>query len=228
LKSLSVRLVLVCILLFAALTVGASAKPPTLEPAGDFPSTIVPSHEYPFGLTYKQSEGDPPAKLAMIVDAPGRQISIPIQVPGGDPTSATGVPLVWHFTPDASGQYQYHFEVTSTTGGFARYPAGSGEIEMESPNPVIKYVVLAVGLVIALLFLPFVVYLLARSANKRSDPAAAARIALLIGLLSFCGLAWYLFLRDAQDAPSRMLGIIIEVLAVGAFLVVMLNRRRAV
>jgi len=99
---------------------------------------------------------------------------------------------------------------------------------MESPNPVIKYVVLAVGLVIALLFLPFVVYLLARSANKRSDPAAAARIALLIGLLSFCGLAWYLFLRDAQDAPSRMLGIIIEVLAVGAFLVVMLNRRRAV
>jgi hypothetical protein len=226
LKSLSVRLVLVCILLFAALTVSVSAKSPTLEPAGDFPSTVLPSHTYTFHLTYKQPEGDPPQTLQMIIDTPYGQVSQKAATPAGDPVA--GEDVSWVFTPERSGQYQYHFQAASATGGVARYPAGSGELGFESPSPLVKYLVLAVGLVIALLFLPFVVYLLARSANKRSDPAAAARIALLIGLLSFCGLAWYLFLNDNQDPASKTLGIIIEALAVGAFLVVMLNRRRAV
>jgi len=83
--------------------------------------------------------------------------------------------------------------------------------------------VLAAGLVVALFFLPFVVYMLARSTNKRSDPGAAARIALLIGILAFCGLAWYLFL---QNEETRIIGIAIEAIAIGAFLVVVLNRRK--
>lgn len=206
--------------------VGVSAKPPTLEPAEDFTHTVLPNHPYDFKLIYKQAEGDPPATLKMIVDAPSGQISKSISPPGGDPTA--GIPLIWNFIPDQSGQYQYHFEVTSTTGGFARYPAGSNLLEFESPNSLIKYIVLAVGLVIALFFLPFIVYMLARSANKQGDPAAAARIALLIGILAFCGLAWYLFLYDNQDFPSKMLGLVIEALAVGAFLVVMITRRKAV
>ncbi len=209
------------LLLFAA---GVSAKPPTLEPAEEFTHTVLPNHPYDFKLLYKQSEGDPPATLKMIVDAPTGQISKTISTPGGDPT--VGIPLIWNFIPQQSGQYQYHFEVTSSTGGFVRYPAGSNLLEFESPSSVIKYIVLAVGLVIALFFLPFIVYMLARSANKQSDPAAAARIALLIGILSFCGLAWYLFLYDNQDIPSKSLGIIIEALAIGAFLVVMINRRK--
>jgi quinol-cytochrome oxidoreductase complex cytochrome b subunit len=227
LKPAYTRALLALSLIVTLLTLagGASAKPPTLEPASDFPGTVLPNHQYTFQLIYKQPEGDPPAKMQMIVDAPYGQVTQSGHIPAGDP--AAGVPLDWSFTPQQSGQYQYHFEVTSATGGVARFPAGAGGLEMDSPNPVIKYLVLAVGLVIALFFLPFLVYLLARSANKRSDPAAAARIALLIGILSFCGLAWYLFLYDNQDVASRTLGFIIEVLAVGAFLVVMLNRRRA-
>ena len=70
---------------------------------------------------------------------------------------------------------------------------------------------------------PFVVYMISRSINKRSDPGAAARIALLIGILAFCGLAWYLFL---QSEETRAIGIGIEAIAIGAFLVVILNRRK--
>lgn len=222
LKLLTSRLLLTLILL---LTLGLSvfAAPPTLSPAGDFPTSVVPGHTYEFKLNYKQPEGDPPTALKMIIDAPGGQISKPINAPGGDPTSAAGIPLDWTYSPDQSGQYQYHFEVTSSTGGFARYPAGNSLLSFESPNPIVKYVVLAVGLVIALFFLPFVVYMLARATNKRSDPGAAARIALLIGILAFCGLAWYLFL---QNEETRMIGIGIEAIAIGAFLVVILNRRR--
>lgn len=204
----------------------APAKPPTLEPASEFPTSVLPNHTYTFHLAYKQPEGDPPQTLRMVVDTPYGQVTQKAATPTGDP--AAGEDASWVFTPGQSGQYQYHFEAASTTGGVARYPVGNGELEFESPNPIIKYVVLAVGLVIALFFLPFIVYMLARAANKQSDPAAAARIALLIGILAFCGLAWYLFLYDNQDFPSKMLGIVIEALAVGAFLVVMITRRRAV
>ena len=210
-------------LLLMTLCLSAFAAPPTLTPAGDFPTSIVPGHTYEFKLNYKQPEGDPPTALKMVIDAPSGQISKPIAAPGGDPTAPAGIPLDWTYSPDQSGQYQYRFEVTSSTGGFARYPAGNSLLSFESPNPVIKYIVLAAGLVVALFFLPFVVYMLARSTNKRSDPGAAARIALLIGILAFCSLAWYLFL---QNEETRMIGIGIEAIAIGAFLVVILNRRK--
>lgn len=222
LKLLTSRLFLTLSLLLT-LAASAFAAPPTLTPAGDFPTSIVPGHTYEFKLNYKQPEGDPPTALKMVIDAPSGQISKPIAAPGGDPTAPTGIPLDWTYSPDQSGQYQYHFEVTSSTGGFARYPNGNSLLSFESPNPIVKYIVLAAGLVVALFFLPFVVYMLARSTNKRSDPGAAARIALLIGILAFCSLAWYLFL---QNEETRMIGIGIEAIAIGAFLVVILNRRK--
>ena len=202
---------------------GAFAKPPTLEPSSEFPASVLPGHTYTFHLKYTQAEGDPPTALQMIVDTPYGQVTQKASPPSGDPVA--GEDASWVFTPQQSGQYQFHFEVTSSTGGVARYPAGSGELSFESPSMIVKYIVLGVGLVIALFFLPFVVYLIARSANRQSDPGAAARVALLIGILSFCGLAWYLFL---QNDETRLIGIAIETIAVGAFLVVMLNRRRTV
>lgn len=222
-KPLPARLVLVLSLLLIA-AVGVSAKPPTLEPTSEFPTSILPGHTYTFHLIYKQPDGDPPQTLQMIADTPYGQQSQKAPVPAGDPTN--GEDVSFGFTPQQSGQYQIHFEAVSSTGGSVRYPANTGEIEMESPNPILKYLVLAIGLIIALFFLPFIVYMLARAANKQSDPAAAARIALLIGILSFCGLAWYLFLYNNEDFPTKMLGIVIEALAVGAFLVVMINRRK--
>ncbi len=221
---MSLKSLVTCVFLpFMLLTLSLSvfAAPPTLSPASEFPTSVVPGHSYVFHLTYKQIEGDPPAVLQMVVDAPYGQAVQKAQKPAGDP--AAGEDLSWDFSPQQSGQYQYHFDVTSATGGVARYPAGSGELTFESPNPIVKYVVLAVGLVIALFFLPFVVYMIARAANKRSDPSAAARIALLIGILAFCGLAWYLFL---QNEETRVIGYGIEAVAIGAFLVVILNRRK--
>ncbi len=222
LKLLFIRFA-VMLTLLTMFSLTAVAAPPALTPAGDFPTSIVPGHTYEFKLNYKQPEGDPPTALKMIIDAPSGQISKPIAAPGGDPTSSAGIPLDWTYSPDQSGQYQYHFEVTSSTGGFARYPAGNTLLEFESPNPIVKYIVLGVGLIVALFFLPFVVYMISRSVNKRSDPGAAARIALLIGILAFCGLAWYLFL---QSEETRAIGIGIEAIAIGAFLVVILNRRK--
>ena len=209
------------LILLLTLCLSVFAAPPTLAPAGELPTSVVPGHNYAFHLTYKQIEGDPPGVLQMVIDTPYGQAVQKAQKPQGDP--AAGEDISWDFSPQQSGQYQYHFEVTSATGGVARYPAGSGELTFESPSPYVKYIVLAAGLVVALFFLPFVVYMLARATNRRSDPGAAARIALLIGILAFCGLAWYLFL---QNEETRMIGIGIEAIAIGAFLVVVLSRRK--
>lgn len=222
---MTLKPLLICLLLpltLLTLSLSAFAAPPTLTEGSEFPTSVVPGHSYVFHLTYKQIESDPPATMQMVVDTPYGQAIQRAQKPAGDP--AAGEDISWDFSPQQSGQYQFHFDVTSATGGVARYPAGSGELTFESPNPIVKYIVLAVGLVIALFFLPFVVYMIARAANKRSDPSAAARIALLIGILAFCFLAWYLFL---QNEETRMIGYGIEAVAIGAFLVVILNRRRA-
>ena len=198
---MSLKSLLTCVLLpltlLLTLGVSAYAAPPTLAPAGELPTSVVPGHNYTFHLTYTQIEGDPPATLQMVVDTPYGQAVQKAQKPQGNP--AAGEDISWDFSPQQSGQYQYHFEVTSATGGVARYPAGSGELTFESPSPYVKWIVLAVGLVVALFFLP-------------------------IGILAFCGLAWYLFL---QNEETRMIGIAIEAIAIGAFLVIILNRRRA-
>ena len=225
LKLMLTQIALAVTLLICLIAPGYAAAP-TLEPASEFPATVLPNHTYTFHLTYKQAEGDPPSTLQMVVDTPYGQASQRAALPNGNPVA--GEDISWEFTPEQSGQYQYHFEVTSSTGGVARYPAGSGEKEFESPNQLIKYLVLAIGLVIGLFFMPFVVYLITRAANKYGDPSDAARVALLIGLLSFCGLAYYLFLYDNQDMPTKMLGYGIEAVSIGAFLIVIITRRRAV
>lgn len=203
------------------LAVAVWAKPPTLEPLSEFPSSILPGHSYTFQLTYKQSEGDPPRSLKMLIDAPGGQVSVPAQVPGGDPI--TGIPVTWSYTPADSGQYQYHFEAVSSTGGFAQYPADKSELTFSSPSIVGKYIALVVGLIVGLLFLPFIVYAGTRSANKRSDPAAAARVALMVGVLASFALYWYLFL-----GVYGYIGVAIVFIIALAILIALFSRRRAV
>lgn len=211
--------VIFSVMALLCLTVFAWAKPPTLEPAGEFPPSILPGHLYTFHLKYKQSEGDAPKSLKMLIDAPSGQISVPAQVPGGDPIA--GIDVTWDYTPTDSGQYQYHFEATSSTGAFARYPVENKELEFESPSLAGKYIALVAGLIIGLLFLPFVVYVGTRSVNKRSDPAAAARIALMIGVLASFGLFWYLFLGIYGP-----IGVAIGFIAALAVLIALFSRRR--
>ena len=213
----------------ALLTLAAApvqAAPPTLTPDApdNYAGEVQPGETRTFDVTYQQAEGDPPKSLKLVLETPGGEVTVPAQIPAGDPTK--GIPVTWSYTPQNSGTYRLHFEATSATGESVRLPADpNNDYNFVSINPLTKYIVLAVGLVIALLFLPFVVYVTARTLNKHGDPAAAARIALLLGILSFCGLAWYLFLRSPE---YEAIGIAIEVIAAGAFLVVLFSRRRAV
>lgn len=212
--------------LFALLLMcaAAGAKPPTLTPSvtNEAPTEINAGTAETFTMVYQQAQGDPPKDLFMVVQTPqGATVRVaPPTVPIGDPT--TGEDVTWVYKPLDSGTYRYHFEATSTTGSSVRYPP-TDEQQFVSVSLTSKYVILVIGLIVALFFLPFVVYVASRSLNKRGDPGAAARVALLIGVLASYGLFLYLF----YTVYSILLLALAGVAALG-ILIALFSRRRAV
>lgn len=224
--ALKLSTLFLCLALLAA-TATAFAAPPALLPTNQLKNTfsdeVHPGQQKNFDLTYTQADGDPPTSLKMIVDTPSGSVTQAAPVPVAQ-DATKGIPISWTYTPENSGAYRVHFEAVSSTGGFARSPASSTDFyEFASVSPVTTYVTLAVGLFICLLFLPFVAYVAARSLNKRGDPAAAARVALLVGILAFCALAYQLLFKGSSN---HNIGVVIEIIAAGAFLVVLFSRRR--
>lgn len=209
------------ILAFLLLTVGAWAKPPTLTPSptNEFPNEISAGNAYPFTMVYQQAQGDPPKDLFMVVQTPsGATVRVPASPPVGD--AAQGEDVTWNYKPLDSGTYRYHFEATSSTGSSVRWPPTEDQ-QFASVSLVSRYVIFVIGLVIALLFLPFVVYVASRSMNKRGDPGAAARVALLIGVLASFGLYLYLFW-----AVYQALGAVLAAVAALGILIALFARRR--
>ncbi|MDQ2798536.1 MAG: alkaline shock response membrane anchor protein AmaP [Armatimonadota bacterium] len=214
--------------LFFLVTVPASAAAPTLEQPSNanFPVEVVPGNTYIFHLIYKQPSGDMPKKLVMHLDTPNGPVPVPGQITDGT-DAGKGVTATWSVTPVGSGTYRYRFEAISNTGDSIQYPASPDDpLEFVAISTVTKIIILLVGLVIALLFLPFVVYVGTRALNKRADPAGAARVALLIGAAASLGLLLCLFV--IQGFNYNWLGWALGALTILAILVVLFSRRRAV
>ena len=214
----------VIVSVFALMFVCAAAwaTPPALTPSvtNDFPNEINAGNAEPFAMVYQQAQGDPPKDLFMVVQTPeGATVRVPAPPPAGG-TPKDGQEVTWNYKPLDSGTYRYHFEATSSTGSSVRFPA-TEELQFVSVSLVSRYIIFGIGLLIALFFLPFVVYVATRSLNRRSDPAAAARVALLIGVLASFGLYLYLF-----RSVYGVLGIALAAIASLGILIALFSRRR--
>lgn len=181
-----------------------------------------PGETRTFDVTYMQPNGDPPKTLNLVLETPGGQVTEHAAIPPGNPQD--GIPITWTYTPENSGTYRFHFEAVSATGQSVRLPPSpEDDYEFASINPWTNWVIFIVGLLVAFLVLPFVVYVGARSVNRQGDPAAAARIGLFLGVLASLALYIYLFAHD-----YGLLGIMIACIAAVAILIVLFARRRAV
>ncbi len=210
--------------MFALLSLAhAAPAAPTLDAVRtDAPTEVRPDQSVPLTAVYKETQGDRPTSLLLVVETPGGETaSFPAQDVSGDPASVTGMTASWQYKPESTGTYHYHF-VAKSPFGEARDPA-TDEYQFVSVSLLTKYIILGIGIMVALGFLPFVVYVGARSLNRHGDPSASARVALLIGVLASYGLFLYLFFSEYQ-----WLGVAIGAIAAGAFLVVLFSRRRAV
>ena len=210
------------------LTVGAAfAKPPTLEVAPSnnaLPTEARKGEVLAMSLKYT---GDPPTTLNMVVLTPdGETATVPTKASVGDP--AKGVLVTWPYTPTEAGQYRYHFEAQAGDFGSVRYPLSpADDFQFVVANPVTRYIVLGLGLLVCLFLLPFVSYTATRGLNQRGDPAAAARIALLIGIVAFIVLTLCVLTLNSVDYVKYLSyalgGVLVLAVLVGLF-----SRRRAI
>lgn len=206
--------------LFALSGVAAQAAPTLDAVRTDAPTEVRPGEPVPLSAVYKEAQGDKPTSLVLVVETPGGETaSFPAQDVGGDPV--TGMTASWQYKPEATGTYRYHFVAKSPFGDI-RDPA-TDEYQFVSVNLLTKYIILGIGILVALGFLPFVVYTAARGLNRHGDPSAAARVALLIGVLASYALFIYLFFGEYQ-----WLGVAIGAVAALALLIILFSRRRAV
>lgn len=213
-----------CLFAFATLSSRpAGAKPPVLEKPQnhEYPGEVLTGEQLEFEVAYHQDSGDKPRILQLLIEIPGGGVTkLQPDHTTGDP--ATVMTATWFFTPRNTGDYKFHFETTSVTGETARFPQdASADDQFSASNLYTKYIILAVGLVVALWILPFIVYLGTRAINRKSDPTIAARIAFAIGVLAWIGLFIGLF-SSVYSWPIHAIVII----AGAALLLVLFTRRK--
>jgi hypothetical protein len=212
--------------LFAALLLlgvggGAFAAAPTLTPVpGDeLKNTYKAGDNVTFRLTYTDPDGDR-IRTAKFIDESGGAPIETYTTEGGTPD--TGQNIKWEVRGGFDkGAHRGYFLVTNSVGETARFPA---DIEQRYTFNVAsvadKWIVTIIGILVGLLFVPFLVYLIARSANKRGNPSSAARIGLLIGIFAALATFIYEFIGVYDPLILAMGGI-----AALALFIIVLTRR---
>lgn len=218
---------LLCRTLAALLFVGAAALPalavkPTLAPVveGDLPHLVRAGEKVTLRLRFTDADGDRPRKALFFDKSASGSPKVPATriAPGN---SEDGVLIEWIINGFEQGRHQTYFEVTGSDGNTARYPENEEDYyEFVAESLVVKWGIMGSGLLVGLLFVPFLVYVLARAINRRGDPSRAARVGLLLGILACAALFIYLF-ASFYGALAYAIGI----LAALALLVVVLTRR---
>ena len=214
-------LAMTALLLLLTLVRPAQAKPPVLsEIAGSpLPNVFQAGKTYTIKLLYTDPEGDPPRKAQFIYEGPsGRVPKDYTSIQGRD--YKNGVVIEWVINGFGQGTYQASF-VARASDGEGRFPLANDQNYSFAVESVLsKWLVMGVGLVVGLAFVPFLAYVLARSINRRGDPSRAARIGLLMGILACLALFLYLFLSFYTP-----LILALGVIAAFALVILVLTRR---
>jgi hypothetical protein len=200
----------------------ACAKPPELHPAPETPrdgAQLEAGQSYVFRVMYQDPDNDRPTDAALVAQGPSGTNRITPDLPRTGDFRA-GVPLEWKGNVLAPGTWRFHFEAASVDGK-ARLPEGSGEITVTVVSMVTQWILLAVGLGVALLALPMFVFFIARGMSKRVDAGATARFALIVGVLAAA--AWYCYLFTSIFGTVS--AIVVGVLALGGAFVLATMRR---
>src|SRR4051794_36060983 len=187
---------------------GLAAPPELREVEEPVPRSARTGEKYTFRVQYLDPDGDPPKSATLVTEGPeGIHHWTAAPANGTAATRRSGLTLEFEAGPFSGGEHTAHFEVTSIDGA-ARYPA-TGDIRFNVENVLLKWVYLLIGLVVALLFLPLIMFGLVRAVNPRSDPSRAARFGLLVGLVASYALFVVLFSTVYPLPWMVVLGIVV-------------------
>ncbi len=208
-------------LLLLVMGTAAFGAPPTLTevPGDELKNTHKAGQTVTFRLTYEDPDGDR-IRSAKFIDESGGAPLETYTIEGGTPE--TGQTIKWEARGGFDkGGHKGYFLVTNTVGEEVRFPENPEQRYTFTVASVAdKWVVTIIGVLVGLLFVPFLVYLIARSANKRGNPSSAARIGLLIGIFAALAIFIYEFIGVYDPLILAMGGV-----AALALFIIVLTRR---
>lgn len=219
----------VLLTLFVGLTLFAPvrAQDPTLEEIGgaqSLPKSYETDKPYTIALKYTDPRGDKvKAKDAIMVDqGPSGTINIPAKAITGSPE--TGATITWEVNKLPQGPHAASFKVKNETGTTTEYPKEGAKYEFVVESLMTKIIIFGVIALIALFALPLIIYLIARAVNPRGDPSRAARMGLLLGIVSCFAAFVLLFFSTLFSGPYFWLGWAIMGVLLLAAIVILIRR----
>ena len=220
-KHVKIARFFVALCLLTGLSFGATAaraQELTLKELPDPQSKLLNQYEvnkpYVLKLEYTDPDGDKIDKAQFVEERP-TQLTHDYKSIEGDVTK--GATVKWEVNGFEKGGHEGYFLIKNKTGKSIRYPdKDKGNYTFAVTSLTDLWLKTLIGIFVCLIALPFLVYVIARSANKQGDPSRAARFGLMLGiigaaavfLVNFFGVYDYMVLGLGAIAAVALLVIV--------------------
>jgi len=210
-RRIIVLLAVLCVLISGVFAQGAALTTPGNQALANLYQT---GKRYTLRLQYVDPKGDDVTKAVFHDESRSGNIDVPMKAIDG--LTADGASVTWEVNGFEKGDHKGYFMVTTETGS-TRYPQAPDTFyEFKVHSVIDKWIVVGVSIVLCFTLVPWVVYTVVRSMNRRGSPSSAAKVGLMVGALGALAMFVWQFL-GIYDNP------LIWILAVVVFIVVVVG-----
>jgi hypothetical protein len=211
-----IRRIIVLLAVICVVVTGVFAQGATLTTPGNqaLPNLYQTGKRYTVRLQYVDPKGDDVTKAVFHDESRSGNIDIPMQAIDG--STADGATVTWEVNGFEKGDHKAYFVVTTETGS-TRYPQAPDTFyEFKVHSVIDKWIVVGVATVLCFTLIPWVIYTVVRSMNRRGSPSSAAKVGLLVGALGALAMFVWQFL-GVYDNPLIWIlaGVVFIVIIVG-------------
>jgi len=211
-----IRRILILLAVFCVITKGVFAQGAALTTPGNqtLPNLYQTGKRYTLRLQYQDPKGDDVTKAVFHDES--RSGNIDIQMKAIDGSTADGATVTWEVNGFEKGDHKGFFVVTTETGS-TRYPQAADTFyEFKVHSVIDKWILVGVSIVLCFTLIPWVVYTIVRSMNRRGSPSSAAKVGLMVGALGALTMFVWQFL-GVYDNPLIWIlaGVVFIVIIVG-------------
>ena len=211
-----IRRILILLAVFCVITTGVFAQGAALTTPGNqtLPNLYQTGKRYTLRLQYQDPKGDDVTKAVFHDESRSGNIDIPMKAIDG--STADGATVTWEVNGFEKGDHKGFFVVTTETGS-TRYPQAADTFyEFKVHSVVDKWILVGVSIVLCFTLIPWVVYTIVRSMNRRGSPSSAAKVGLMVGALGALTMFVWQFL-GVYDNPLIWIlaGVVFIVIIVG-------------
>jgi hypothetical protein len=211
-----IRRILILLAVFCVITTGVFAQGAALTTPGNqtLPNLYQTGKRYTLRLQYQDPKGDDVTKAVFHDESRSGNIDIPMKAIDG--STADGATVTWEVNGFEKGDHKGFFVVTTETGS-TRYPQAADTFyEFKVHSVIDKWILVGVSIVLCFTLIPWVVYTIVRSMNRRGSPSSAAKVGLMVGALGALTMFVWQFL-GVYDNPLIWIlaGVVFIVIIVG-------------